>query len=97
MAWPKKRLLLCLVFGFKVGLWLTATTSTVISWLLTCTVELINFSFSRQAMNKQNVFEVEKVMKEFETIIEKYPTCSETYGLYAQVCNSGCYGNITHA
>ena len=48
-------------------------------------------------MNKQNVFEVEKVMKEFETIIEKYPTCSETYGLYAQVCNSGCYGNITHA
>ena len=52
---------------------------------------MVRFSFVkflcvyRQAVSVKNDYEIERTMNQFEAILKKYPTCSETYGLYAQV------------
>ena len=53
--------------------------------LLFTNQSLSNLIIYRQAFAANNIVQIELANAEFEELIKKYPDCSDTYGLYAQV------------
>ncbi|XP_076803678.1 mitochondrial import receptor subunit TOM70-like isoform X2 [Clavelina lepadiformis] len=47
------------------------------------------YTVYRQAFTNKDRAEIEEAMNKFQTIIDDYPSCSETYGLFAQAQTDG--------